>query len=120
MTPYRDWTRNEIFWKLKKQVVDYHANNDYMDYTIKNACFDERWNPMEEYNGCTLVQDDIHPFLPCFIHDWRWVTRQDVPASNIEFKENLLAFGYSKFKAQLYYIAVTLGYYLYFKYKHKK
>ena len=116
--PYRFWTKEKLYWHLITQAGEYYANDDNMHFIIKNAVYDTRWNPLLEFNGCTFVQDDLHPFLPCFIHDWRWVTRQDITMSNIEFKENLLKFGYSRFKAQLYYIGVTLGYYFYFKYKH--
>ena len=116
--PYKHWTKENLYWHLVTQAGEYYANNDVMQYIIKQAVYDTRWNPLLGFNGCTMVQDDLHPFLPCFIHDWRWVTRQDITMSNIEFKENLLKFGYPYWKAQLYYIGVNLGYYFYFKYKH--
>lgn len=118
--PYKFWTREKLYWHLIEQAGEYFANDDNMQFVIKNAVYDARWNPLEDFNGCTFVQDPLHPFLPCFIHDWRWVTRQDIKASNIEFKDNLIKFGFTSFKAQLYYIGVTLGYYCYYQFKHKR
>ena len=118
--PYKFWDREQLFWHLIKQAGEYYANDDNMHFTIKNAVYDERWNPMLEFNGCNLVQDDLHPFLPCFLHDWRWITRQNALDADIEFRINLKKFGYSKFKASLYFWAVRLGYLFYYRFKHKQ
>jgi hypothetical protein len=91
-----------------------------MLYAIKSAAFDERWNPIKQYDGCTFVQDDLHPFPPCFLHDWRWATRQDVKLADLEFEENLKKFGYPLWKAKLYYIAVRIAYICYYQFKHKR
>lgn len=113
--PYVNWTKEELFWHLKKQAIEYKCCHPDMFYLIKQAVYDERWNPSEQFNGCNFVQDDLHPFLPCFVHDWRWITNQDVKASNKEFEHLLLEFGYSKWKAKLYYIGVTMGWHCYYK-----
>jgi hypothetical protein len=70
--PYKFWTKEKLYWHLITQAGEYYANDDNMQFIIKNAVYDTRWNPLLEFNGCTFVQDDLHPFLPCFIHDWRW------------------------------------------------
>lgn len=115
--PYRYWSRNDLFWHLRTQAVDFHNCDGEMLYTIKAACYDERWNPSEEFNGCNIVQDDLHPFLPCFLHDWRWITNQNALDSDLEFKHNLVKFGYPKWKANLYFWAVRIGYLCYYKWK---
>lgn len=119
-TPYKYWSRNDLFWKIKQQALDYRCCHPDMLYTIRSAAYDTRWNPAKDFNGCTFVQDDLHPFLPCFIHDWRWVTRQDVKLADLEFRENLLHFGYPKWKANLYYYTVRLAYICYYQFAHKK
>lgn len=118
--PYRYWSRNDLFWHLRTQAVDYHNCNADDLYTIKAAVYDERWNPSKDFNGCNFVQDDLHPFLPCFLHDWRWITRQDIKASDKEFYNNLIRYGYPKWKAKLYYYGVRIGYLCYYQFKHKK
>lgn len=117
--PYKYWSRNDLYWKLKEQAGEHYCNDDQMEYIIKSACYDERWTPAKDFNGCNIVQDDLHPFLPCFLHDWRWVTNQNALEADLEFKHNLMKFGYSPLKAQLYFWAVRLGYLFYFQFKHK-
>ena len=115
--PYKYWSRNDLFWKLREQAVDVSYCDADVLYTIKSACYDNRWNPSEEFNGCNVVQDDLHPFLPCFLHDWRWITNQNTLLADQEFKKNLLIFGYFNFKASLYYYGVRLGWLLWYKWK---
>jgi len=115
--PYRYWSRNDLFWKLKEQAIDFQNCNPDDFYIIKSACYDKRWNPATQFNGCNVVQDDLHPFLPCFIHDWRWITNQNTKLADEEFRSNLIRYGYPKWKASLYYYGVRLGWYLYFKWK---
>lgn len=117
--PYIYWSRSDLFWKVREQAVEYSCCHPDMLYTIRAAAYDERWNPSEDFNGCTFVQDDLHPFLPCFIHDWRWVTRQDTKMADKEFRDNLLHFGYPKWKANLYYYTVRIAYLCYYQFKHK-
>jgi hypothetical protein len=119
-TPYRFWSRNDLFWKLKQQAGEYYCNDDIMEFTLKNACYDTRWNPAKDYNGCNIIQDDLHPFLPCFLHDWRWITRQNAKEADLEFKNNLVKFGYKRWKANLYFWAVRIGYLFYYQFKHIK
>jgi len=107
--PYRFWSRNDLYWKLIQQAGEYGVNDDAMEFHIKSAVYDKRWNPSVDFNGCNVVQDDLHPFLPCFIHDWRWVTGQNKLDADIEFKWNLINFGYPKWKAELYFWAVRIG-----------
>ena len=117
--PYKNWSRNQLFWHLKQQSLDYKCCHPDMFYRIKSAVYDTRWNPAEDFNGCNFVQDDLHPFLPCFLHDWRWVTRQNPELADEEFKENLLHFGYPEWKANLYYYTVRIAYLCYYQFKHK-
>lgn len=112
--PYKYWDRDELYSHLKRQATA----NKYFDYkTIRYAVYDTRWNPMLEFNGCNVVQDDLHPFLPCFLHDYRWVVKGGGKKTDIQFYNSLIKFGVPKWKAKLYYYRVRIGWNLYFKHK---
>ena len=115
--PYKFWNRNQLFQHLKTQL-DYYSFMDDDNYTLlKDACYDERWIPMLDFNGCNMVQDDLHPFFPCFIHDWRWVTNQDAKEADYEFYYHLKKCSVPEFRARIYYLGVRLGWFCYYKWK---
>ena len=109
--PYKYWTRDYLYEFLLPQCIDFDVSTSL----VKLAVYDERWNPRYDFNGCTLVQDEYHPFLPCFIHDWRWITGQGGLDSDIEFKINLVKAGFTELKAWKYFIGVRLGWMFYYK-----
>lgn len=102
---YKYWNRKELFEHLEKQAIEFNVDIDL----VKEAVFSEAWNPVKDFNGCNVVQDDFHPFLPCFIHDFRWIVYGRKNKYDIEFRNNLLKFGYSTFKAVCFYLGVRLG-----------
>ena len=114
MQPYKYWSRDLLHEFLIKQCIDYGIDS----FMVKEMCYSEKWNPKFEYNGCTFVQDELHPFLPCFIHDYRWIVGEGGLDSNLEFKTNLIKAGFSKSKALKYFLGVHLGWILYYKWKH--
>jgi len=103
--PYINWTREQLFEHLEVQCKEY----DYDLTALFTSVYDKRWIPSEDYNGCNVVQDDIHPFYPCFIHDYRWIIEGRTNNADIEFRNNLRKFGYSRIKALIYYCAVRVG-----------
>jgi len=111
--PYAFWNRDELFLHLCRQADLFAYKNKER---IKTAVFSERWNPMKDFNGCNVIQDKFHPYLPCFIHDYAWIVEGGGKKSDKEFYDNLVTCGTKKFKARLMYMAVRLGW-LYFKYK---
>ena len=115
-SPYQyGWTRQLFHEFLINQAVNFGINS----FTVKEACYDQRWNPVIEFNGCNLVQDKLHPFLPCFLHDWRWVTGQGGYKSDVEFYNNLRKAGMPKFEATSWFVAVRIGWLFYYKWKKK-
>jgi hypothetical protein len=116
MKPYTFWDRDQLFSMLIDQALWFQYDEKYLDF-IRTTVYDERWNPSEDYNGCNIVQDNLHPFLPCFVHDWRWITKSDALEADKEFKENLIKCGFKKWKAHLYYVAVRIGWHLFYKWK---
>lgn len=112
---YKFWTRDQLFGLMKSQA----EKHDFNVNILRLAVYDESWDPVHEFNGCNFVQDDFHPFIPCFIHDWRWICFDYNIKWDWEFHDNLRKFGYSKFKAELFYIAVRCGWLFYYKWKKK-
>ena len=113
--PYKYWSRDLLYEFLLKQCLDFGINT----FEVNQICYSDKWNPIEDFNGCTLVQDELHPFLPCFIHDYRWIIGEGGLDSNLEFKINLEKAGFTKSKATLYFIGVTVGWILWYKWKKR-
>ncbi len=109
--PYKDWTRRKLFRSFRDQSFEYGFNI----YEIRQTVFDPRWNPCEDYDGCTLVQDPIHPFYPCFRHDYERIVLDR--SGDKDFKGNLLQYGMKKFKANLWFVVVRLHWILYARWK---
>lgn len=115
-TPYRFWTRDLLYAMLVPQALNFGYDEDFID-ELHDMVYDERWNPIDDFNGCNIVQDHYHPFLPCFIHDYRWIVEKGGLESDKEFKHNLIKCGVSKARAEIYYIGVRLGWVCYYKWK---
>jgi hypothetical protein len=109
--PYKYWTLAELCEMLVRQAEGKGFN--YLD--IVSMVYSNKWNPIEDFDGCTLVSDHLQPFLPCFIHDYRWAVEGGGKHTDIEFRDNLLKFGFPKWKANVYYVAVRLAWVTYYK-----
>jgi len=114
--PYKYWTLTDLQMKLFDQVRIFGYK--YTNTEITQMVHSKKWVANMDFNGCNVVQDDLHPFLPCFIHDYRWMTDGRTTKADKEFRSNLLTYGYSTFKAQMYYFAVRVGS-VYFKLRAK-
>lgn len=114
-TPYKYWwNRGRLYEAMIPQALEFGIST----YLLKQICFDPRWNPVEDFNGCTLIQDKYHPFIVCFIHDWRWITGQGGIKSDREFYYNLRKSGMSKFESAKWFLAVRLGWIFYYKWQY--
>ena len=111
--PYKYWNRGKLYEALIPQCIEWGIST----YSVKEICYSYKWNPITDYNGCTLVQDDYHPFVPCLIHDYRWITGEGGLDSDLEFKINLQKSGKSVYKSWMWFIGVRLGWLCYYKWK---
>ena len=111
--PYKYWTREQLFFHCEKQCVDH--GQEQMVKTVKDIIFDSRWNPKKDYNGCNVVQDKYLPYVPCLIHDYRWLVEKGGIDSDIEFRLNLKKFGTKEKRSVLMFIGVRLGWFFYYK-----
>jgi hypothetical protein len=113
--PYKYWQRHELFEMLVRQS----EGKGFKAEDIHRMVCDTRWDPLKDFDGCTLVSDHLQPFLPCFIHDYRWYVEGGGKHTDIEFRENLLKFGFPVWKAHMYYLGVRAGWILWFKWTKK-
>lgn len=102
---YKYWNLDELYTHLEKQAIEFKVPIEI----VTEAVYSKAWNPIKDFNGCNFVQDDFHPFLPCFIHDFRWLVYGRKNIYDVEFRNNLLKFGYSTLKASMFYFGVRLG-----------
>ena len=118
LRPYRNWTRDQMYYHLLLQAQQFNYS-EYEINQVKKMVYDEDWNPMVDFNGCNLVQDRLHPYLPCFIHDYRWLVEGGGLITDEEFHSNLLKCDLDRLRAIMYFFAVRLGWLLYYKWKKK-
>lgn len=111
--PYRFWTHEQLFLHCEKQC--YHYGQEDLIPLVKEIIYDVRWFPMKDYNGCNMVQDMFHPYVPCLIHDYRWFVEKGGLKTDIEFRTNLQNFGTSKSRSIAMFYGVRLGWFFYFK-----
>jgi len=111
LTPYKNWSRLELYVHCSFQAKEY----GFDIHEIKETIFDDRWDPMKDFNGCNLVQDPLHPFYPCLKHDYDWIVGVGGIESDRRFYENLKKSGMLSFKARVWFLAVRLGWMLYYK-----
>ena len=111
--PYKYWDKEDLYRLLINQARDFRIDPE----DVYKAVWDLEWNPIQEYNGCNCVQDDYHPFLPCFIHDYHWVVKGGGIEYDRIFRTNLMKAGFSKVRAYAYFYAVRAGWIFYYKWK---
>ena len=118
MYPYKNY-ENE---KLKELVVLQftHCNCPPHIGRLIDLAFQDTWDPVKEFDGCTVVQDFNHPDLSCFIHDWLWRTNKGGEYSNKLFYKIMLWEGAPKNKARRRYIAVKIMWSIWYRFKKRK
>lgn len=111
--PYLLWNREELYSHCERLCYYYGADNMLIE--LKKIIFDSRWNPIQDYNGCNMIQDKHHPYPPCLIHDYRWMIEAGGIESDREFKDNMRLFNESKLSALKNFIGVRMGWLFYYK-----
>jgi|GEM_PF-2819146 len=127
LLPYSHWTLAELHTKLKHIVLDF-ATEGTIDVTLRNfwtsliqeAIDSKDWNPIQEFNGCTIVQDMFHPCPACFVHDYMWITGHGGKIADNIFFHLMIAEGMKKSKARRRWFAVRIGWFTWFRWKSIK
>lgn len=113
-TPYIEWSRTELADHLMRQVNRYNLDDRIADKVIK-AAHDSAWEPNREFNGCNVIQDQSHPCVACFLHDYDWQVNGGGKKYDVDFRCNLIATGHHPAKAWAMYVAVRIGWMFYYK-----
>jgi hypothetical protein len=106
-TPYINWTKSDFSTHLKNLATDLGLGVS-IKALIEAALMDERWDPIQQYDGCTMVQDMYHPCLSCFIHDYLWITGQGGRDADALFRYLMKAEGLPIGKIKRRWLAVRI------------
>jgi hypothetical protein len=115
--PYKFWSRSELGQHLKFVASRLDMGTEVKEL-IRIAIGDPRWNPLRDYNGCTLVEDLYHPCVSCFLHDYLWLTGQGGKDADYLFYKVMLLEKTPKAKANRRWFAVRAAWLIYFKWKY--
>ena len=113
--PYQFWTRDDLYDHIMIQCDKFGFDKKEAEEII----YDNRWNPTLDFDGCTLVQDPIHPFYPCLKHDWAWRVMGGGIEHDVEFRRDLITANMYGFKAKKWFLGVRIAWVLWYKWKNK-
>jgi len=121
LRPYRNWDKEELKDMLIKHLyilsVDPRLERLWINLIIESFKSD-KWSPINDYNGCTMVQDELHPSLACFPHDYMWISGHGGRVADRIFYNLMIHQGMKKSKAYRRWIGVRFGWFFYFKWKY--
>jgi hypothetical protein len=102
--PYRFWTKHQLLAHLLIQAREFG-----IDEPLAQMVFSIKWNPITDFDGCTLISDRLQPFLPCFVHDYEWITGKNKYESDKKFRRYLIKCGVKPWLANLKFAAVRIA-----------
>ncbi|PCI96657.1 MAG: hypothetical protein COB15_09725 [Flavobacteriales bacterium] len=115
--PYSYWNKTELHEHLHRQAIKLGAPK-WVFPLLDEALTSDLWDPVKDFDGCSVVQDQFHPCLACFIHDYLWKCGMGGLGSDKIFYFLMLLDGTKKFKAQRRWLAVRIGWLGYYKWGH--
>jgi hypothetical protein len=116
-TPYQMWTRSDFNRHLKNLTNEFNLGKEFKAL-VEVALIDDKWDPLTDYDGCTLVQDMFHPCLSCFLHDYLWMTGQGGRDADAVFRYIMKAEGLPKGKTTRRWLGVRIYWLVWSKWKH--
>lgn len=121
LRPYINWTNAELKEHLVLQVLRLDVEDELTKLwlTVINEAFDtDLWSPIEDYNGCTMLQDHRHPDPACFVHDYMWICGYGGIKADRIFKALMVSEGMSKGSSRFRWFAVRTGWIFYYYWKY--
>jgi len=109
MKPYKHWTNNELKYRLIQTVFRVSKDNDFAELwvdLIHEAFKSNEWEIKSQYDGCTLVQDHLHPCPACFVHDYMCQTGRGGIMCDRIFKHCMKNEGMKKWRINVRWFAV--------------
>lgn len=123
LAPYQHWDLNELKDTLELHVNRLSCGSHTKRLWIKlidDAFRSERWDVLKQYNGCTMLQDHLHPDPACFIHDFMWITGHGGAVSDRIFYNCMISEGMNGGKSWRRWLGVRIGWLCYFQWKYMK
>jgi len=117
LKPYRYWAKGDLLEHLYHIARETECDT-WVFHLIDEAVNDYMWNPTQDFDGCTIVQDMTHPSLPCFIHDYLWMTGRGGKVADSIFYDLMIQCGVSKNRASRRWVAVRVGWGLWYKWRN--
>jgi len=121
LMPYQHWNRNELRDTLENHVERFCVSERFKSHWTKligDAFRSEHWNVLDDYNGCTMLQDHLHPDPACFVHDFMWITGHGGVVSDRIFYHCMISEGMPPKKAWRRWFGVRVGWYCFFMWKY--
>lgn len=112
--PYRYWSKEDLKEKLIALCFVYTRREWLLELTLE-AIDDPSWDPVQDYDGCSMVQDETHPSLACFLHDWMWKSGRGGKEADFIFYQTMRLAGIGKRKARTRWLLIRIGWIFYYK-----
>lgn len=114
LQPYKFWSKTELSEHLSRVASRLNMGID-VKILIQKGMTDVKWNPMKDFNGCSVVQDLFHPCISCFVHDYLWITGQGGKDADYIFYKIMILEGTPKAMAWRRWFAVRVAWLFWFK-----
>lgn len=118
--PYKNWTKKELERTLVRHVgrLDISEGLKFNWTALITEAFKSDWDPIEDYNGCSVVQDYFHPCPACFCHDYMWINGHGGKMSDVIFYHLMIAEGMKQQKAKRRFYGVRLAWVFFYKWNY--
>lgn len=121
MKPYQMWNKLEMRDMLETHVDRLDLPDAFKMHWIRliyDAFRSGQWNVLHDYNGCSLVQDLLHPDPACFVHDFMMITGHGGTVCDRIFYHCMIATGMAPSKAWRRWFAVRVGWFCFYMWKY--
>lgn len=123
LEPYKYWTSEQmesiIVDSTSKMLIDPKLKVLIIDLMV-SVVYSDDWDFSDEFNGCTFVQDALHPSISCLFHDYANLTGRGSLRADKLFYELMRIEGLSKFRSKLRMYIVRIAYIFFFSWTIKK
>lgn len=111
-----------IFSQRRQMLESFYAQTKYfgredLNSEIQGIVYNGNWDILKDFNGCNMIQDKFHPYLPCVFHDYYAHIGQGGYKNDVRFRKLLIDFGTKKGRAWRMFLGVRLGWLFYYKWK---
>ncbi len=121
MKPYELWEHLELrdmaIKHIKRLKTERNLEERWIALIIEMFASNE-WNPINDYNGCTIVQDTKHPSLACLPHDYMWISGHGGTMADRIFYNLMIMQGVSKGRSMRRWLLVRTGWYGFYMWKY--